>query len=108
MFSPMVNMAMHSAAMDSFGVNEARPNMSQLAQEVANADGAVLPFSQWWAQAAKCKGVGQWAVKLKAFGHANGRDSSGLQLCQDRQKLCARMLQDGSWASSDQQTIVIQ
>ena len=82
MFGPMVNGAMHAAAMDSFGVNASRSNMAQLAQEVANADGAVLPFSQWWAQAAKCKGVGQWAVKLKALGMPT--DEIGQKLCQDR------------------------
>ena len=108
MFSTMVNTAMHSAAMESFGVNEARPNMAQLAQEVANADGAVLPFSQWWSQAAKCKGIGQWAVKLKALGMPQEETPQISSFAKIGQKLFARMLQNGSWASSDQQNIIIQ
>ena len=108
MFGPMVNGAMRAAAMDSFGVNASRSNMAQLAQEVANGEGAVLPFSQWWAQAAKCKGVGQWAVKLKALGMPTDETPQVSSFAKIGQKLYARMLQDGSWASSDQQTIVIQ
>ena len=104
----MVTVDMHAAAMETFGVNSTRQNMAQLAQEVENADGAVLPFSQWWSQASKCKGVGQWAVTLKALGMPQEEAPQISSFAKIGQKVFARIMQDGSWASSDQQHIVVQ
>eukprot|EP00959_Pyramimonas_sp_CCMP1952_P101322 2119649-Pyramimonas_sp.AAC.1 len=82
--------------------------MVQLAQEIATADGATLPFAEWWAQVSRCKSVGQWATKLQALGMPQTEIASASSFNKVGQKIYAHLLRDGSWADTDQQSIVLQ
>ena len=104
----MVNAATHSSALDMLAIGASRANMTQLSQEIASADGAAFPFSEWWTQVSRCKSVSQWSTKLQTFGMPQSEGPTVSSFNKVGQKIYARLMRDGSWADSDQQNIVIQ
>eukprot|EP00959_Pyramimonas_sp_CCMP1952_P010749 225222-Pyramimonas_sp.AAC.1 len=81
--------------------------MVQLSQEIASAEGASMPFSEWWSQIQRCKRLSQWQTKLQSLG----MPATDIQLTSSFTKvgqiMHARMLRDGTWSATDLQNIVI-
>ena len=108
LFGTMINVATHTSALEMLGVGASRSNMTQLSQEITSADGATLPFSEWWAQVSRCKSVGQWGTKLQSFGMPQSEIANVSSFNKVGQNIYARLMRDGSWADSDQQNVVTQ
>ena len=106
LFGTKVNAATHCSALDMLAVGASRANMTQLSQEIMSAEEAALPFSEWWAQVSRCKDVPQWSTRLQALGMPQSEVPTIRSFNQVGQKIYARLMQDGSWADSDQQYII--
>ncbi|CAK0795968.1 unnamed protein product, partial [Prorocentrum cordatum] len=90
---PQMTVADHEHALAILGIGARRQNMTQLGQEVASTEGAMMPFSEWWTQVARCKRHSQWQTELQAMG-----------LPADNQ---ASASHDGTWSDTDLQTITL-
>eukprot|EP00959_Pyramimonas_sp_CCMP1952_P370762 7765108-Pyramimonas_sp.AAC.1 len=68
LMAPQMAVTDHDHAIDILGVGPQRQNMIQLSQEISSSTCATMPYSAWWAQIPRCKGLAQWQTKLQTLG----------------------------------------
>eukprot|EP00959_Pyramimonas_sp_CCMP1952_P366491 7675924-Pyramimonas_sp.AAC.1 len=66
-----------------------------------------MPFSEWWTQVARCKGLVQWQTKLASLGMPAGSQAMTSSFSKVGQLIYSRIQHDGSWSDTDLQTITL-
>eukprot|EP00959_Pyramimonas_sp_CCMP1952_P175546 3668438-Pyramimonas_sp.AAC.1 len=66
-----------------------------------------MPYSEWWTQIARCKGIAQWQTKLQAIGLPEGNPTAASSFNKIGQIIYSKIQHDGTWSDTDLQTITL-